>query len=99
VLLWLHWAQIGDIRDKWTGEPLPRQEDSNVFSGDRRTGLAVSHYTAEHDREGWAAVKRVCETAAIPGQSRESELMHDFCPRQIGEGFGGYSVPVREWNR
>ena len=35
--------------------------------------FAVSHYTAEHDREGWAAVKRMYEAAAIPGQFRESD--------------------------
>jgi hypothetical protein len=35
--------------------------------------FAATHYTSEHDREGWGAVKRTYETAAIPGQFRDSD--------------------------
>jgi hypothetical protein len=35
--------------------------------------FAASHYTAEHDVEGWAVVKHMYEQAGIRGQFRESD--------------------------
>jgi hypothetical protein len=35
--------------------------------------FVATHHTSEHDREGWAAVKRSYEAAAIPGQFRDSD--------------------------
>jgi hypothetical protein len=58
--------------------------------------FVATHHTSEHDREGWATVKRTYEAAAIPGQFRDSDVFARLAFRGLDLVPPGV-VLVSEW--